>query len=83
MHVSSPSVAHAGTALSGAGAGPADPERARGHYSRSKAVAELDALAADSQTLAVLAIRPHLVWGPGDPSSSIASSSGRGRGACR
>jgi nucleoside-diphosphate-sugar epimerase len=29
-------------------------------------VAELDALAADSASLAVLAIRPHLVWGPGD-----------------
>jgi nucleoside-diphosphate-sugar epimerase len=66
VHVSSPSVAHAGTALTGVGAEPADPERARGRYSRSKAVAELDALAADSPSLAVLAVRPHLVWGPGD-----------------
>ena len=66
VHVSSPSVAHAGAALVGVGAGPADPARARGSYSRSKAVAELDALAADSASLAVLAIRPHLVWGPGD-----------------
>jgi nucleoside-diphosphate-sugar epimerase len=66
VHVSSPSVAHAGTALTGVGAGPADPARARGRYSRSKAVAELDALAADSPALAVLAVRPHLVWGPGD-----------------
>src|SRR4051794_41048136 len=67
VHVSSPSVAHAGTALSGVGARSADPARARGRYSRSKAVAELAALAADSSSLAVLAIRPHLVWGPGDP----------------
>src|SRR3712207_1348518 len=66
VHVSSPSVAHAGTALTGVGAGPADPLHARGNYSRSKAVAELEALAADSASLAVLAIRPHLVWGPGD-----------------
>jgi len=66
VHVSSPSVAHAGTALAGVGAGPPDPARARGRYSRSKAVAELDALAADSPALAVLAVRPHLVWGPGD-----------------
>jgi nucleoside-diphosphate-sugar epimerase len=66
VHVSSPSVAHAGTALVGVGAGPADPARARGRYARSKAVAELDALAADSPALAVLAVRPHLVWGPGD-----------------
>lgn len=66
VHVSSPSVAHAGRSLVGAGAGPADPDRARGHYARSKAVAEQLALAADTAELAVLAIRPHLVWGPGD-----------------
>jgi len=66
VHVSSPSVAHGGSALVGVGAGAADPARARGHYSRSKAIAELDALAADSADLAVLVVRPHLVWGPGD-----------------
>jgi 2-alkyl-3-oxoalkanoate reductase len=66
VHVSSPSVAHGGAALVGVGAGPADPDRARGHYSRSKAVAEREALAADSADLAVLVVRPHLVWGPGD-----------------
>ncbi|WP_369130867.1 NAD-dependent epimerase/dehydratase family protein [Modestobacter roseus] len=67
VHVSSPSVAHAGAALAGEGAGPADPVRARGSYARSKALAEQAALAADSASLAVLAVRPHLVWGPGDP----------------
>ncbi|MFQ1002834.1 NAD-dependent epimerase/dehydratase family protein [Modestobacter sp. SSW1-42] len=66
VHVSSPSVAHGGSALVGVGAEPADPARARGHYARSKAVAELAALAADSRALAVLVVRPHLVWGPGD-----------------
>jgi nucleoside-diphosphate-sugar epimerase len=66
VHVSSPSVAHGGSALVGVGAGPADPAGARGHYSRSKAVAEGAALAADSAALAVLVVRPHLVWGPGD-----------------
>jgi 2-alkyl-3-oxoalkanoate reductase len=66
VHVSSPSVAHAGTALSGVGAEPADPDRARGHYARSKALAEQIALSADGAELAVLVIRPHLVWGPGD-----------------
>lgn len=64
--VSSPSVAHAGRALVGAAAGPADPEHARGNYARSKALAEQEALAADSAELAITAIRPHLVWGPGD-----------------
>lgn len=66
VHVSSPSVAHAGAALAGVGAGPADPGRARGHYARSKALAEEVALAADGAALAVLVVRPHLVWGPGD-----------------
>ena len=66
VHVSSPSVAHAGAPLVGAGAGPADPAHARGEYARSKAIAEQLALGADGPGLAVLAVRPHLVWGPGD-----------------
>ncbi len=66
VHVSSPSVAHHGRALVGAGAGPADPKHARGNYARSKAVGEQLALEADDPDLAVVAIRPHLVWGPGD-----------------
>jgi nucleoside-diphosphate-sugar epimerase len=66
VHVSSPSVAHHGYSLVGTEAGPADPRRARGHYARSKAAGELLALAADQPGLAVVAIRPHLVWGPGD-----------------
>lgn len=66
VNVSSPSVAHAGTPLMGAGADPADPKSTRSNYSRSKAIAEQLALAADSPDLAVLCIRPHLVWGPGD-----------------
>ncbi len=66
VQVSSPSVAHAGRPLCGAAAEPADPEAARGHYARTKARSELLALAADSPELAVLAVRPHLVWGPGD-----------------
>jgi 2-alkyl-3-oxoalkanoate reductase len=66
VQVSSPSVAHQGRSLVGVGAGVADPATARGHYSRSKAVAERLALAADGTDLAVTAVRPHLVWGPGD-----------------
>jgi nucleoside-diphosphate-sugar epimerase len=66
VQVSSPSVAHHGAALVGAGAEPADPDRARGNYARSKASAELLALAADRPDFAVVAVRPHLVWGPGD-----------------
>ncbi len=66
VHVSTPSVAHAGQPLVGAGAGAADPTTTRGHYATSKAHAELAALAATSGTLHVVAVRPHLVWGPGD-----------------
>ncbi len=66
VHVSSPSVAHAGSPLVSAGAGPADPNTAHGSYSRTKAASEIIALAADSPGFAVVAIRPHLVWGPGD-----------------
>lgn len=66
VHVSSPSVAHSGRALVGAGAEPADPVGASGHYARSKALAEQLALASDGPALAVVAVRPHLVWGPGD-----------------
>lgn len=66
VFISSPSVAHSGSALAGAGADPADPHRAKGHYSRSKARAELDVLAADAPGFATIAVRPHLIWGPGD-----------------
>jgi nucleoside-diphosphate-sugar epimerase len=66
VQVSSPSVAYAGAALAGVGAEPADPQRARGDYARTKAEAELIALSRDSDAMSVVAIRPHLVWGPGD-----------------
>lgn len=66
VHVSSPSVAHAGEPLIGAGAPPADPAATRGHYATTKAMAEIVALEASSADMPVIAIRPHLVWGPGD-----------------
>ena len=66
VFVSSPSVAHAGASITGSDAEPADPEHAHGDYARTKAAAELLALAADSPELRVVAVRPHLVWGPGD-----------------
>jgi nucleoside-diphosphate-sugar epimerase len=81
VHVSSPSVAHAGRSLVGAGAGPADPSRTSGHYATSKAMAELAALDATSDAMRVVAIRPHLVWGPGDTQlvGRIADRARRGR----
>jgi nucleoside-diphosphate-sugar epimerase len=66
VFVSSPSVAHAGASLIGVPAGPAEPAVAHGFYAQSKAKAEQLALAASNQKFPVVAIRPHLVWGPGD-----------------
>jgi nucleoside-diphosphate-sugar epimerase len=66
VFVSSPSVAHLGSSIVGDDALPATPEAARGDYARTKAEAELVALAADSDDLRVVVVRPHLVWGPGD-----------------
>jgi nucleoside-diphosphate-sugar epimerase len=81
VYVSSPSVAHSGTSLIGCGADPADPVAVRGPYARSKAAAEQIALAADHGQLAVVAIRPHLVWGPGDTQlvARVVDRSRRGR----
>ena len=66
VHVSSPSVAHAGDSIVGEGAGAASPEHARGPYARTKAAGERLALAADRDDFRVLVLRPHLMWGPGD-----------------
>lgn len=66
VFVSSPSVAHAGLSIAGDDALPADPARARGNYARTKAEAELAVLAADTEGFSTVAVRPHLVWGPGD-----------------
>jgi nucleoside-diphosphate-sugar epimerase len=67
VFVSSPSVAHTGEPIMGEDAPPAQPERASGAYARTKAAGELAALAADAPGFAVVAVRPHIVWGPGDP----------------
>jgi nucleoside-diphosphate-sugar epimerase len=66
VHVSTPSVAHTGASIVGAGADPAETGRRGAWYAESKAIAERRALAAASAELGVVAVRPHLVWGPGD-----------------
>ena len=66
VHVSTPSVAHVGDAIVGGGADPATTGRRGARYPESKAIAEQLALGASSADLGVVAIRPHLVWGPGD-----------------
>jgi 2-alkyl-3-oxoalkanoate reductase len=81
VYVSSPSVANSGAAIAGLGAEPADPQRAHGDYSRTKAEAELLALAADAPEFRVAAVRPHVVWGPGDTQlvERVLARAGHGR----
>ena len=66
VHVSTPSVSHAGHSLVGAQADPPVTGRTDAHYAESKAIGERLALGAASDALPIVAIRPHLVWGPGD-----------------
>lgn len=71
VHVSSPSVAHGGEPIVGGGAEAPVLGRRRAWYPESKALAEIAALAPaldddTSADIGVVAIRPHLVWGPGD-----------------
>lgn len=65
VHVSTPSVAHAGRSLVGAGADPPVTGRSNAHYAESKALAE-QLVFDDGAGVPVVTIRPHLVWGPGD-----------------
>ena len=66
VHVSTPSVAHVGRPIVGGQAEPAVTGRRGAWYPESKAIAERLALSAASPAVAVVALRPHLVWGPGD-----------------
>lgn len=66
VHVSSPSVAHGGEPIIGGAAEAPVLGRTRAWYPESKALAEIAALEAADDELGVVAIRPHLVWGPGD-----------------
>jgi 2-alkyl-3-oxoalkanoate reductase len=66
VYVSTPSVSHAGHSLVGALADPPVTGRGNAHYAESKAMAERLVLGAASDALPIVAIRPHLVWGPGD-----------------
>lgn len=42
------------------------PKKFKSHYPHTKALAEQMALRANGEKLAAVALRPHLIWGPGD-----------------
>jgi len=69
VYTSTPSVVHAGDAVSGVDESAPYPSHFEAHYPATKALAEQELLAANGKTLSTVAIRPHLVWGPGDSSA--------------
>ncbi|MFA6544116.1 MAG: NAD-dependent epimerase/dehydratase family protein [Limisphaerales bacterium] len=66
IHTSSPSVVFNGKDMEGVDESVAYPAHFEAHYPHTKALAEQRVLAANSPTLATVALRPHLIWGPGD-----------------
>jgi len=66
VYTSTPSVAHAGGDLAGVNESAPIPSHFRAHYPATKAIAETAVLAANSAFFATCALRPHLIWGPGD-----------------
>lgn len=68
VYTSSPSVTFDGHDACGADESLPYPERFETSYSETKAEAERMVLAADGRGgLSTVALRPHLIWGPGDP----------------
>lgn len=66
IFTSSSSVTFDGKDHEGADESQPYPRRFYTHYARTKAAAETAVLKANSDTLSTVALRPHLVWGPGD-----------------
>lgn len=66
VHVSSEAVLADGNAVRFVDESAPYPKRHAGDYARTKAIAEQLVLAADSRDMTTVAVRPRLVWGPGD-----------------
>ncbi len=66
IYTSTPSVTFAGVDEDGVDESMPYAENFLCHYAASKAQAERDVLAANGGTLSTVALRPHLIWGPGD-----------------
>jgi nucleoside-diphosphate-sugar epimerase len=63
---SSPSVVFNGRAMEGADESAPYPDRYDAAYPRTKAFAERLVIESNSNDLAAVSMRPHLIWGPGD-----------------
>jgi 2-alkyl-3-oxoalkanoate reductase len=66
VFTSTPSVVGAGHDIEGGDESLPYPAKYLADYPRTKAIAERDVLAANGLDLATVALRPHLIWGPGD-----------------
>ncbi len=66
VYTSTPSVVFAGEDQEGIDESTPYPAKFSAHYPRTKAAAEQLVLQADSPALSTIALRPHLIWGPGD-----------------
>jgi len=66
VYTSSPSVAHGAGDAEGIDESHGYPSTYDAEYPRTKALAEQRVLAANCDTLRTVALRPHLMWGPGD-----------------
>ncbi|MFC1843593.1 NAD-dependent epimerase/dehydratase family protein [Thermodesulfobacteriota bacterium] len=67
VYTSTPSVVFNRMDINGADESLPYAQRFLCYYASSKAIAEQMVLASNSEILKTCAIRPHLVWGPGDP----------------
>jgi nucleoside-diphosphate-sugar epimerase len=67
VYTSTPSVVYNGRDLAGADESLPLTTRCPSPYPLTKAIAEREVLAANSTTLRTVALRPHLIWGVGDP----------------
>jgi nucleoside-diphosphate-sugar epimerase len=67
VHTSTPSVVHAGGDIEGGDESLPYAAHFEAYYPETKAVAERAVLAANGPDLATVTLRPHLIWGPGDP----------------
>ncbi len=67
VFTSSPSVVFGRDDLCGVDESQPYPDRYLAHYPETKARAERMVLEANGPGLATVALRPHLIWGPGDP----------------
>ncbi len=66
VYTSSPSVVFNGRDMEGVNESVPYPDHFEAYYPQTKAEAEKLVLAANSPQLATVALRPHLIWGPGD-----------------